>query len=89
MTINYKTDRCLNPFREKGKKGHYGKPLRTIPTRMLNIFPCLPKNGKCVEDVEKNLIPKKPFLNIQIRTLIMMPESNKLKNIIILILTGT
>lgn len=40
------SDRCFNPFRKVGEKGHIGKGLRTVSNRILAHNPDLPENSK-------------------------------------------
>ena len=48
-----KSDRCVNPFRKVGEKGHMGKSLRCISNSMLQSYPHLPKNGKVCHQCRK------------------------------------
>lgn len=54
MSEKIRLDRCINPFRRPGEKGHVGKDLRTISRSFRQNFPDLPKNCKICSDCRKN-----------------------------------
>jgi len=46
MSAKSRTDRCVNPFKKLGEKGHCGKDLRMIPKFIRDKFPEIPTNSK-------------------------------------------
>lgn len=48
MSEGYRTDRCANPFRKPGEKGHVDlrKDLRKVSRFILAKFPDLPENSR-------------------------------------------
>lgn len=50
MSEKTRIDRCVNPYRKTGEKGHVGKNLRTISKSILQECPYLPKDSKICSD---------------------------------------
>lgn len=46
MSAKSRTDRCVNPFKKYGEKGHVGKDLRVTPKSILDTFPDIPTQSK-------------------------------------------
>jgi len=55
MSAKSRTDRCVNPFKKLGEKGHCGKDLRMIPKFIRDKFPEIPTILKFVLHVGKKV----------------------------------
>lgn len=53
MADMIRSDRCANPFRKTGEKGHIGKSLRKVPTIMLQKFPFLSEYSRICSNCMK------------------------------------
>lgn len=53
MSVAQHNNRCVNFFREPGKKGHVGKSLRKMSGRILQQFPNLPSTSKICSNCYK------------------------------------
>lgn len=53
MSATSHTDRCVNPFRKPGEKGHVGKDLRVMSNFFSAKFPGIPTNSKLCSGCRK------------------------------------
>lgn len=66
MSATFHTDRCINPFRKPGEKGHLGKDLRVIPKFILDKFPDIPTNSKICSGCRKKSRTKLEYADMSL-----------------------
>ena len=65
----WRSDRCANPMRGPGEKGHLGRNLRSISSKMREKFPFLPLSAKICDSCRKRAVtyvsrPSVPMMNL-------------------------
>lgn len=53
MSEKTRLNKCINPYRKPGEKGHVDKDLRTISRSFSKKFPNLPKDYKVCNNCKK------------------------------------